>query len=332
MSYFKIIQRPESRRGFTLIELLVVIVIIGILASLVMVGGTAVRKSARQGLIKTEIAQVAMALESYKNKYGEYPPDFSDEKAVMRHVRKRWPLCQISETEFYDNIEDAGWEIDTNNSHGIGHVGALALWLGGPFDETRGMLGGWGLDASDPFNLDQREEPMMEFSIGRNLAVKEINGKEVYAVVANNQPMVYFRPTAVGYLTSNGKSGSNAAYNLRHVCDEADEGFGCAVPYIKSLSNDFFDSGTGDPNSLYVNSEGEIKADGAKAIVWHNPTSYQIIHPGMDGIFGLEDSDKPFEGLLRIANPADDDMKYCTLEDSDNQANFGGTTIETGGN
>jgi len=329
MSYFNIKGRPRIRQGFTLIELLVVIVIIGILASLIMVGATAARRTVRQGLIKTEITSVDGALEIYKTRYGEYPPDFSDKTAVMRHVRKRWPSYQTTESDFYSAIQSAGWNIDVNNSHGIGHVGALALWLGGPFDETRGMLGGWGLDASNPFNTAaQREEPIMELTLGRNLEQITVGSRTIYAITANKQPMVYFRPTTLGYLNQI-QASVPLTYSLRHVHGGSD--IGCAVPYVKSLADDFIES-DGTPNPLYVNSDGDITTRGTKAIVWHNPTSYQIIHPGVDGVFGSEDGNLPCDGLLRVANPANDDMKFCTLEDNDNQANFGGNTIETSGN
>jgi prepilin-type N-terminal cleavage/methylation domain-containing protein len=63
-----------NRSGFTLIELLVVISIIGVLAAFIIPGLKAVKK---QQLIRTasaELKQIESALESYKAKYGVYPP------------------------------------------------------------------------------------------------------------------------------------------------------------------------------------------------------------------------------------------------------------------
>jgi len=329
-----IIERRKPHRGFTLIELLVVIVIIGILASMITVAATSAMRTANQATIKQQIAQVDGALQRYKQKYGEYPPDFSDPKTVMRHVRKRWPKFNITEADFYAEINNAGWQIDANNTHGVGYAGALALWLGGPFDNSKGMLGGWGLDPSNPFDLSQRETPMLELTLGTNLDEITIGGRRVYTVIAKKAPMVYFRPTAIGYLALDPSSPPvEPTYFLRHLHDP---NLGCAVPYAKSLLDDKtttpptpFLRPDGSVNPIFGNSDDKITQDGAPLIVWHNPTSYQIIHPGLDKDFGSEDGKL---GLLRVIDPANDEMKGITLVDKDNQANFGGTTIESAGN
>ncbi|HJO53998.1 MAG TPA: prepilin-type N-terminal cleavage/methylation domain-containing protein, partial [Verrucomicrobiota bacterium] len=66
--------KSGGRRGFTLVELLVVIVIIGILASLVVgLSGTASRKM-RESRTRAELTAIGTAIESYKAKFGHYPP------------------------------------------------------------------------------------------------------------------------------------------------------------------------------------------------------------------------------------------------------------------
>jgi len=54
-----------KKRGFTLIELLVVIAIIGILSSIVLVSMGGARKTARDGVRKTDMAQIGKAQEMY---------------------------------------------------------------------------------------------------------------------------------------------------------------------------------------------------------------------------------------------------------------------------
>ncbi|MBT7026644.1 MAG: prepilin-type N-terminal cleavage/methylation domain-containing protein, partial [Verrucomicrobia bacterium] len=75
-------RKSGSRRGFTLVELLVVIVIIGILASLVVgLSGTAGRKM-RESRTRAELTAIGTAIESYKAKFGHYPPDNPKDPAL----------------------------------------------------------------------------------------------------------------------------------------------------------------------------------------------------------------------------------------------------------
>jgi len=64
--------------GFTLIELLVVISIIGILASLSLVGISGSQKQARDSQRKSDLSQYRVALESYAGSNGGKYPGFAD--------------------------------------------------------------------------------------------------------------------------------------------------------------------------------------------------------------------------------------------------------------
>ena len=75
-------KKRASLLGFTLVELLVVIVIIGILASLVVgLSGTASRKM-RESRTRSELVAIETAIESYKSKFGHYPPSNPDNPAL----------------------------------------------------------------------------------------------------------------------------------------------------------------------------------------------------------------------------------------------------------
>lgn len=62
-----------SRKGFTLIEMLIVIAIIGILASIVLVGLGPVQRRGRDARRQSDLRSTQSALELYFNKCGYYP-------------------------------------------------------------------------------------------------------------------------------------------------------------------------------------------------------------------------------------------------------------------
>lgn len=65
-------------RGFTLIEMLVVLVIISILASLTLVGVLKAFESSRSSSTRHMILEIKSALESYQNRFDDYPPTSLD--------------------------------------------------------------------------------------------------------------------------------------------------------------------------------------------------------------------------------------------------------------
>jgi len=68
-------QARFSVYGFTLIELLIVIAIIAILAAMIIPISGAVTRNRIKAKARTELEQVATAIDMYKAKLGHYPPD-----------------------------------------------------------------------------------------------------------------------------------------------------------------------------------------------------------------------------------------------------------------
>lgn len=71
-------RRMRRRAAFTLVELLVVISIIGILAAFLLPLAGSVSRVKKVNTAQAELQQIETALESYKAKYGTYPPQSSN--------------------------------------------------------------------------------------------------------------------------------------------------------------------------------------------------------------------------------------------------------------
>ena len=106
-----------DRSGFTLIEILVVITIIGVLAGLLLPAVMKAVSTAQEGAYKLEIDTLADAVEKYKNKYGDYPPDGSSWQIMERHLRKAFPQILQTELNLLDPALYAsqGWSGDPWN-------------------------------------------------------------------------------------------------------------------------------------------------------------------------------------------------------------------------
>lgn len=61
-------------RGFTFIEVLVVAVLVTVLATIAMVAYTGAARSTRDSRRKQDVSNIRVALESYRQANGEYPP------------------------------------------------------------------------------------------------------------------------------------------------------------------------------------------------------------------------------------------------------------------
>ena len=73
MLYYEHMKNISGRRGFTLIEVLIVVAIVGLLASVVLVGLAPAQRRGRDARRLTDLKEMQTGLELYYNKCGYYP-------------------------------------------------------------------------------------------------------------------------------------------------------------------------------------------------------------------------------------------------------------------
>jgi prepilin-type N-terminal cleavage/methylation domain-containing protein len=287
--------------GFTLVELLVVVAIIGILAALITAAAFRVIATTRVTTTRMKINDIEVALEMYKNKFGEYPPMISDTDAVNRHIKKRWPRYAAG------TIPTAALQ-ETFVENGTNHVyykDSLVFWLGG-FKNSDGKYCGFSVDKSNPFSVVENgasalydNEVVIELSTDNVMRDDPTGTDHDHLRVHINMgskgyPVIYFRGR---------KGGGQNAYrhkyyeNASHV-REWDDGRSWLI---------WQETTTCEIASPYYKRSG----------VWHNPETFQLIHPGADGVFGTTASTD------RIT-----DGSALSDGDYDNITNLGGSTIE----
>ena len=133
--------RVRNRIGFTLIELLVVISIIAILAGLLIPVIGAVRRRGQVTATVLEIQNLKNAIEQYKQKFGDYPPDGSNAVVFQRHIRIAFPRIAPQEIANLNSLI-----LDSHNPAvtKLDAAEALVFFLGGFSDDPRFPFTGKG--------------------------------------------------------------------------------------------------------------------------------------------------------------------------------------------
>lgn len=159
-----------TRTGFTLVEVLVVILIITILIALLVPAlGYAVRRAENFGYV-SDLAALEQALEAYRMKYNDYPPDFSDaydgsgkpwqQTVVYRHIRDAFPRIHPTELQA---IHSMSYALPPNDPTRLDAAKALVFWLGGLSNNPRYPFTGEG----GPLSSTERQNALMDFKQDR---------------------------------------------------------------------------------------------------------------------------------------------------------------------
>lgn len=333
----------SQRAGFTLVEILVVIVIIGLLAGMTTTVVVSARRSVNASVISSQEAQLSIALDEYKNRYGEYPPDFSDTEAVVRHVKKRWPRmdlgsgttdqlfanfmimvregCALSSGGYVsgDSALSSASSLDqpdsgTNFRHVwdfANHASALIFWLG-------------GLPNSDGVPCGFYASP--KYPLGINYSKNEAIARPERA--KREKPLFLFDKKSIGALAVVDFNGTSACYVDSAILKSNDvvkrympvylQG-GYPVLYFRPTSaSSYLDKGfafadSDDPTSATLSfAVPYARTMNNGAPEWYEESRFQLVHPGADGLFG--DGVSP-----RVLQPKNGSI---SLADDDNVTNF----------
>ncbi len=104
----------SSRCGFTLVEMLVVLGIIAVLAAIITPAVMYATVSARNAAIGVEVKSLDDGVNSYFQKHQDYPPNFRDYQAFLRHVRKCYPKIDPTHLNRVVGVIWPGYNTTTN--------------------------------------------------------------------------------------------------------------------------------------------------------------------------------------------------------------------------
>jgi len=294
----------KTNHGFTLVELMIVIVIIGILMAIAIPAVNRAVIAGKQTAIRMEINALEQAVEQYMQKYGDYPPDGSSQEIVNRHMRRRYPRMSEPDTSLLTQLTSIRGTT-TPSAVAMDRAEALVFFLGGFSDDALHPLTGEG----GPLELIQgspaastniahyqynatRDNSLFDFDPARLTygrasdtapllstdesvwttpeRLNDAGGVDVLPVYLSGgsepAPIVYFDSRTYGVVAT----APAVVYNgFLHPT------FGGVRPYKTGRD-------IKPPSGATYGSAAEAFA----AIPFHNPKTFQIISPGLDGIYG----------------------------------------------
>lgn len=106
------------RAAFTLIELLVVIAIIAVVAGLILPLSAAIKARAIRSKAQAELEQISLAIEAYKDHYGQYPPDNPGNPVTNSLYFELLGTRYLPDTRVYETLDGTVRIRDTDAAFG----------------------------------------------------------------------------------------------------------------------------------------------------------------------------------------------------------------------
>jgi prepilin-type N-terminal cleavage/methylation domain-containing protein len=264
--------RTKTKAGFTLIELLVVIAILAILMSLVTAGVLKYMDNIPKAQTVNDLRQLAVALETFKTKYGVYPPssiylsnglaDYTanGQQASLNYLYAIWPRLAAG---FNAGIIDWSGGQGGIPAGGIVLEGdqCLVFFLNGPGGAN---ANGWSTNPTNPTQTGgPRAGPFFEFPLDRLLPYPHVGQTAAVSAMFPSFWDAYSAPSVgrgkpYAFFCSGRSAGG---YNPAGDCPSLFGPLGA----------------TNQPAPIpYRQSSGRF----------HNPNTFQLISAGKDFTFG----------------------------------------------
>jgi prepilin-type N-terminal cleavage/methylation domain-containing protein len=247
------------RRGFTLVELIVVIVIIAILMALILPAISAVRISVQEKAVLTDMTQLDQAITSFKNRYGVEPPSSLNvpTTAAGWSTEDRQKILRIWDQFDFSTLGGMTYPAAPISLNG---AECLVFFLGGVNSTPSGTptLIGFSKNPRTPWSTagENRDIPFYDrFDVDRLVDVDGDTALEFLDSLPDQKlPLLY--------LSSQGKS--YRKMNNASAFDDFDVSSGMNNP--------------ADMTGIYLGADGKTP---------QRPGGYQLISPGLDGIYGI---------------------------------------------
>lgn len=290
--------RSGSARGFTLVEMLVVLGIIAVLVALLMPAVMYAVNRGRVTQMGMEISQLANAVEKYKQDMGDYPPNFRDYNAFIRHVRRCYPKVATADLNAFIAMVWPGYSLTSPPPVGtvptVDEGESLVFWLAGTRNDPQypfGLAGGGSSAFKRFYEFDERRWATPTDPTGDGDPFPSFRTK-------------YAKDTFYIYIDSRSYDELTYFAGGPVTCAFAEINAGVSPPPA------------GDSRIVrpYANDAGTAM----------NPTSFQIICAGQDGNFG---NDQDSSGAAATAVKGFPGGANYSPADRDNLTNFSGGKV-----